>query len=89
MIAIIESRKFDSNVSSVLTIVHGMMLKMVLNKCSYKLRFTIPAQLSLIVGVEKSEQRLVTLEGVELTGMDMVNWLPALAKFEPALSLIS
>ena len=78
------------NVTTVLTTVHGMMLKMVLNKCSYKLRwFTIPAKLSLIVGVEKSEQRLVTLEGVELTGMDMVNWLPALAKFEPALSLIS
>ena len=56
MIAIIESRKFDSNVTTVLTTVHGMMLKMVLNKCSYKLRFTIPAQLSLIVGVEKSEQ---------------------------------
>ena len=56
MIAIIESRKFDSNVTTVLTTVHGMMLKMVLNKCSYKLRwFTIPAQLSLIVGVEKSE----------------------------------
>ena len=56
MIAIIESRKFDSNVTTLLTTVHGMMLKMVLNKCSYKLRFTIPAQLSLIVGVEKSEQ---------------------------------
>ena len=55
MIAIIESRKFDSNVTTVLTTVHGMMLKMVLNKCSYKLRFTIPAQLSLIVGVEQSE----------------------------------
>ena len=50
---------------------------------------TIPAQLSLIVGVEKSEQCLVTLEGVELTDMNMVNQLPALAKFEPALSLIS
>ena len=57
MIAIIESRKFDSNVTTVLTTVHGMMLKMVLNKCSYKLRWvTIAAQLSLIVGVEKSEQ---------------------------------
>ena len=56
MIAIIESRKFDSNITTVLTTVHGMMLKMVLNKCSYKLGFTIPAQLSLIVGVEKSEQ---------------------------------
>ena len=55
MIAIIESRKFDSNVTTVLTTVHGMLLKMVLNKCSYKLRFAIPAQLSLIVGVEKSE----------------------------------
>ena len=32
MIAIIESRKFDSNVTTVLTTVHGMMLKMVLNK---------------------------------------------------------
>ena len=56
MIAIIESRKFDSNATTVLTTVHGMMLKMALNKCSYKLRCTIPAQLSLIVGVEKSEQ---------------------------------
>ena len=31
----------------------------------------------------------MTLEGAELTDMDMVNQLPALAKFEPALSLIS
>ena len=53
-----------------------------------KLRWFSTAEL---VGFEKSEQCLVTLEGKELMDMDMdkVNQLPALAKFEPALSLIS
>ena len=40
-----------------------------------KLRWFSTAEL---VGVEKSEQCLVTFEGVELMDMDIVNQLPAL-----------